>query len=873
MRSVHESGRNTRHTLMQVSRTYRHLLLGFAMLCGPFGFAQSDTYFAFPPLLEWQGGQHIIDLQISTSAPSSSVWIYNSDTSYSNTLTVTQGNLTTVTFSGINNAMQSTYGARNLTWTNQKRYKDALFVEATQPVTVTERIRHQYNQEIITGKGTNGIGQDFYLASQTLIQTTVTGSYTNYYGLHYVSVVALEDSTDVRIKARSGNLFDNGRDSVIFTLNAGQSWVSSMLDNDQLLGTRVTSNKPIAVTAGGNHLKATNANNADAGIDQVTPVEHLGLEHVVLRGRGNTPQDYFMYIATEDSTNITVDGNAIMTNGAAGDVGTYSMAGNASTPGKPFIVEADRPIYLFQVTTGANNSNPEQGMAQLPHVDCTGSTRVVYNRASGLSTSALITIPTSAVPNLNYNGSAIQSYTGITFQQSTYDPSWTGVYIGDNILTNSFTLDCLTPFHVGVLAGSGSSTGLYGYISGFDDDFKLLDPFSALPVEDVPLGALCETPIPLFFRYLSCVDSINVVSTTLLQGVGTVVDSNAADTVMHALIDPAYNGPVKIKVVVEDGRGYQDSIYFDFNYYGTTYEPIQADSASVCAGQPVVLEVDGANPDFSYLWSTGDTTASTTAYDPGWAWVTVDLGNCQFHDSIYLVNGSLYTPITNDTAYCDSLTIDFDNPNLTSMYWITLDTFATELQFDSTAIYPYLSTDINGCENEDTFRFRVIAEPYIDEGFGCPNYTLTATGYTQFISLSLGEQTYTEPVLDTLFPFAGSHELTLVAIDSCGNLDTIQRVLEVDCLDNLLMYVPTAFSPNGDGVNDAYCLSSSLPTRTEYAIYDRWGNELFRGPSTECWDPIALGQEVQQGAYSMRTFTKLPSDQLHIDEFTIFILP
>ena len=60
--------------------------------------------------------------------------------------------------------------------------------------------------------------------------------------------------------------------------------------------------------------------------------------------------------------------------------------------------------------------------------------------------------------------------------------------------------------------------------------------------------------------------------------------------------------------------------------------------------------------------------ASTTAYDPGWAWVTVDLGNCQFHDSIYLVNGSLYTPITNDTAYCDSLTIDFDNPNLSSMY-------------------------------------------------------------------------------------------------------------------------------------------------------------------------------------------------------------
>ena len=296
-------------------------------------------------------------------------------------------------------------------------------------------------------------------------------------------------------------------------------------------------------------------------------------------------------------------------------------------------------------------------MAQLPHVDCTGSTRVVYNRASGLSTSALITIPTSAVPNLNYNGStSIQSYLEY-FRQSTYDPRLDGgvhwrQYSNKQLhlrLPYAISCGCSSRFRLENLWPQHS------YISGFDDDFKLLDPFSALPVEDVPLGALCET-IPLFFDFLSCVDSINVVSTTLLQGVGIVVDSNAADTVIHALIDPAYNGPVKIKVVVRDGRGYQDSIYFDFNYFGTTYEPIQGDSASVCAGQPVVLEVDGANPDFSYLWSTGDTTASdATAYDRGWAWVTVDLGDCQFHDSIFLVNGSLYTPITSDTAYCDSL--------------------------------------------------------------------------------------------------------------------------------------------------------------------------------------------------------------------------
>ena len=834
--------------------------------------AQTDTYFAFPPLYEWAGGQHIIDINISTASASSNVWIYNSDTSYSTNVTVTSGGLTTIALSAIIPGIQSTYGARELAWKNQKRFKDALFVEATQPVTVTQRIRHQYNQEMITGKGTNGIGLDFYVASQTLVSTTVTGGSTGYFGMHYVSIVALEDSTDIIIKAKTGNVFSNGLDSVVVNLDAGQSWVSTMKDDDQLLGTRITSSKPIAVTSGGNHLLNSSGGHGDAGIDQVTPVEHLGVKHVVLRGRGFNPQDYFMYIATASATNITVDGVTILTNGIAGSSGTFSMLGNAFTPGKPFIVESNNPIYVFQVTTGASSNVPEQGMAQIPHIDCNGSTNITYNRASGLATSALITIPSSAVSTLNYNGSIVTAYPNITVQQSTYDPNWSGVYIPDADLTNSFTLNCQTPFHVGILGGT-SGTGLYGYISGFDDDFKLLDPFSALPVDDVPLGSLCATPISLYFSYLSCVDSINVISAILITGPGTVIDSNVNDTILHALIDPAYTGPVQVKVLVEDGKGNMDSLFYDFDYFGTTYEPILLDSASVCSAQPLVLQVENSGPRLRYIWSTGDTTASTTAIDPGWVWVTVDLGDCQFTDSIYLLNASLFIPTITDTAYCDSLLLDFSDPNLTNIYWTTLDTNTKLLQLDSTGIYPYIATDLNGCLSDDSLAYRVIPEPYIDEGYSCPNYTLTAVGYVEFISIELGGQIYLQPEVDTLFPFAGSHELSLIAIDSCNNLDTINRILVVDCIDNLLMYVPRAFSPNGDGINDAYCLVSSLPERTSFSIYDRWGNELFSGPSTSCWDPFASGQEIPTGTLSLRTFTKLPSNELHIDEFTVFVLP
>jgi len=66
---------------------------------------------------------------------------------------------------------------------------------------------------------------------------------------------------------------------------------------------------------------------------------------------------------------------------------------------------------------------------------------------------------------------------------------------------------------------------------------------------------------------------------------------------------------------------------------------------------------------------------------------------------------------------------------------------------------------------------------------------------------------------------------------------------------------------------------SSLPERTYYSIYDRWGNELFTGRSTECWDPESLGQKFPLGVLSLKTFTKLPSNGLDIQEFTIIALP
>jgi gliding motility-associated-like protein len=65
-------------------------------------------------------------------------------------------------------------------------------------------------------------------------------------------------------------------------------------------------------------------------------------------------------------------------------------------------------------------------------------------------------------------------------------------------------------------------------------------------------------------------------------------------------------------------------------------------------------------------------------------------------------------------------------------------------------------------------------------------------------------------------------------------------------------WLPSVFSPNGDGKNDYFRLITDNPniSLVELSIYDRWGERLFHaqqnGPG---WDGRYKGKEVEQGTY------------------------
>jgi gliding motility-associated-like protein len=97
----------------------------------------------------------------------------------------------------------------------------------------------------------------------------------------------------------------------------------------------------------------------------------------------------------------------------------------------------------------------------------------------------------------------------------------------------------------------------------------------------------------------------------------------------------------------------------------------------------------------------------------------------------------------------------------------------------------------------------------------------------------------------------------------CGmDYDTIR----VDFRDvNCRFFLPTAFTPNDDGINDRYKPVIYGVTEMEYEIFSRWGELLYRGNATDNgWDGTYQDAPVQEDAYLIYVHYTYPSGVRYI---------
>ena len=98
------------------------------------------------------------------------------------------------------------------------------------------------------------------------------------------------------------------------------------------------------------------------------------------------------------------------------------------------------------------------------------------------------------------------------------------------------------------------------------------------------------------------------------------------------------------------------------------------------------------------------------------------------------------------------------------------------------------------------------------------------------------------PTEDTKYIVGG------LAANGCRAFDTLHVI--VDKRDNL--FVPSAFSPNGDGKNDVFKVTNlSFQRIMEFRVFNRWGQEVFNtNDHRRGWDGTWEGKPQEMGTYS-----------------------
>lgn len=265
---------------------------------------------------------------------------------------------------------------------------------------------------------------------------------------------------------------------------------------------------------------------------------------------------------------------------------------------------------------------------------------------------------------------------------------------------------------------------------------------------------------------------------------------------------------------------------------------------------PLVLD---ASPSYdAYLWSTGATTASINIDSAGTYYVTGYSACATFIDSF---NIDVIEPVGNypdlgpDTLVCaDNFEIPLSAPDGFDSYaWSTGETTKNITATEAGTYWVHVEST---CETAgDTMV--IVTDPYLhatldigEDLILCPpggidQLIITASGEIPDYTWSTGENTSSIVVTEPGTYWVESSSLCKTIID------TVHVTL---CED---VGVPSAFSPNGDGINDNAFVITIDPSRIEYfQIYNRWGQLVYDGDASHySWDGNYNNEPQPIGSY------------------------
>jgi gliding motility-associated-like protein len=295
----------------------------------------------------------------------------------------------------------------------------------------------------------------------------------------------------------------------------------------------------------------------------------------------------------------------------------------------------------------------------------------------------------------------------------------------------------------------------------------------------------------------------------------------------------------------------------------------------ICAGAGVLLNAGTAN---TYEWTPAYFISNSNTQTPfvnppvdTTYYLKITLGSCIGFDTIKINVVPLPTvKASDDTKVCmgDSVQLNAQVSSPAKWVWrsqvqlsdsnilnpkakitqssvfiiIASDTSKFCFAYDTTVVNPYPT--VKAVYTADTYNGEGQLKPVFD------NTSQNASKYTWMFGDSLNSSSKDKNP-DFTFIKPGTYKVKLIAMNDYGCRDSITK--EFTVLPAGKLYIPNAFTPNGDLVNEVFkfVYPESAYKKVEMTIYNRWGGFIYETsmPGGKWWDGTFEGVPCSEDVY------------------------
>jgi gliding motility-associated-like protein len=296
-------------------------------------------------------------------------------------------------------------------------------------------------------------------------------------------------------------------------------------------------------------------------------------------------------------------------------------------------------------------------------------------------------------------------------------------------------------------------------------------------------------------------------------------------------------------------------------------------------GSLSVVATQGVGP-YTYSWSTTPVQTTPTAiqlFAGNYVVTVTDASNCSATASATLTQPAEIVVTTEATASkcfntaTGQVVIDVTGGDQPYIYELNGIAQPTDTFKGLTAgNYVVMVTDVNGCEGTTTFTISSPGQISVDlsvsqqviltgmetQLIALANSTLpiinyiwtpdSFMNYSSCVDPTNCSAPYAHPTSTTTFT------VTVMNSDSCTASDTVTVIVN----NEISAFIPTVFTPNGDGLNDRFEFDILGATAIKVSVFDRWGQRVYYNPSqpngitgNNGWDGNVNGKNAPDDTY------------------------